>query len=190
MANTARILLWGALTLALTLWVWVEGGDTPGERTARARGCVLCHADDWQQLHPALQHHKPGSPITPALQQAIAQAHPALSSGVTQELAEYLAARQLPHLAAAHQGKLGATLYVAKCAACHGRQGEGQPGAYPPLKGSEWLHATPSRLPEILTEGLRGPITVRGEAWDAIMLPPGLSSEAEVNAVIEHIRSM
>ena len=184
-------LLFTTLTAALSLWVWVESSPAPGERAMRARGCALCHGDEWsRQLTPALRQWKSGAAITPILRDKLSKAHPYLSYGAEEELATLLSSQQLPLLAAMRREENGARLYRTKCAACHGANGEGQPGNYPPLRGSEWLTATPSRLPEILTNGLQGPINVRGEAWNGIMLPPGLNGEKEVNEVIQYIRTI
>ncbi len=153
------------------------------------RGCALCHGNEWQRrLHPDLLRRKPGSAISPTLQSALQRSHPALSSGAEDELVTWLVKQQQPLLAGAGNQQAGRTLYLAKCAACHGRNGEGQAELYPPLRGSEWLTATPSRLPEILTDGLKGPITVRGEKWDSIMLPPGLSKQSEIENIIQYIK--
>lgn len=190
MKRLACLLLYLLLTVGLSLWVWVESADSPSERTARARGCYLCHGGSLQQqLAPALREWQPGTPISPALRAHLVKAHPTLCRGAEEELAAHLLAEQLQHLAESRRQHLGETLYRAKCAACHGSNGQGQPNAYPPLQGSEWLTAEPSRLPEILTRGLQGPISVRGELWNTTMLPPGLSSDAEVQAVIRYIRS-
>lgn len=174
----------------LSLWVWVESAERPHERTARARGCPLCHGSDFtRELLPPLRHHHPGTPIRPALQQHLIQVHPLLSQGARDELTEWLACSQLPALAESRKEAPGEALYRAKCAVCHGSDGLGQPGSYPPLRGSEWLTETPSRLPEILTQGLSGPISVRGKQWNATMLPPGLSNEKEVSDVIHYLIS-
>ena len=178
-----------ALVTVAIVGLWTESGDTPAERAARARGCALCHGNEWrEQLHPTLRSHSPGSPISPALRDALLQAHPALSSGAADELTDWLSQQQLRLLAAANREQAGAALYRAKCAACHGRNGEGIPGQFPPLLGSEWLTAEPTRLPEILTYGLKGPITVQGQEWNSTMLPPGVTTPQEQKDIIQYIR--
>lgn len=181
-------LLFALLSAGLFLWVYVESASGAGERAARLRGCPLCHSAE-TPLSPALRQWQPGAPITPILRAELRRAHPRLSRGAETELTDWLVAGSLPKLAAARQTAPGAALYRAKCAACHGNDGNGQPGLYPPLRGSEWLTATPSRLPEILTQGLQGPISVKGTPWNAIMLPPGLADENEVQAVIDYLRA-
>lgn len=176
------------ITIAI-VGLWTEVGDTPAERAARARGCALCHGNEWQlQLHSSLRHHQPGTPISPALREALLQAHPTLSTGAEDMLTDWLSQQQLPLLAVANREQAGAALYRAKCAACHGRNGEGIPGQFPPLLGSEWLTAEPTRLPEILTYGLKGPITVQGQEWNSTMLPPGVTTPQEQKDIIQYIR--
>ncbi len=183
------VVIFLVVAASLTLWIWVEGARSPAERSARMRGCALCHGNEWtKQLLPELQRHKPGNAIRPILRAAIIGAHPRLSRGAEAELTEWMYSCQLPLLAASRREEAAATLYRAKCAACHGTDGNGSPGLYPPLRDSEWLSEEPSRLPEILMNGLQGPITVRGQEWNAIMLPPGLSSEEEMNTIILYIR--
>ncbi len=184
---TATALL---LLMAAGLCLFVEAAGSPGERAWRARACWLCHSGFERELLRALQQWKPGEPLRPRLRAALAAEHPRLAAGAEAELAEHIIAQQYAPLAAAQAGQRGEQLYRAKCAACHGRGGEGQAGAYPPLMGSEWLREADklARLPEILEQGLRGPITVKGEAWDAIMNAPGLKDGAEREAVMRYLR--
>ena len=58
------------------------------------------------------------------------------------------------------------------CVACHQSTGQGTPGQFPPLAGSEWVLAKdPSRVIRIALDGLTGPITVKGQPFSAAMLP-------------------
>ncbi len=177
------------LLLAAGLTLFVEGADCAGERAYRARGCGICHDNFSSKLLRALQGWKPGEALRPRVRAALAAEHPWLTRGAEVELAEYLIAQQYTPLAAEQTSGKGERLYRAKCAACHGRAGEGQAGAYPPLQQSEWLSdpVKRARLPEILTEGLQGPITVKGESWDSIMNAPGLRDEAEREAVMRYV---
>lgn len=174
------------VAVALGYAVYVHGGGA-GESVVRARGCVLCHGG-WEQPLPMLRTLREGQAMRPLLEERLRRVHPLLSRGVEGELAEYLLLKQLPFLAQLRAGAPGQALYAAKCAACHGKDGMGSPGDYPPLRGSEWLTDEPSRLPEIISQGLRGPIEVRGEAWDKTMLPPGISSPEQVQQLIEYLR--
>ena len=85
---------------------------------------------------------------------------------------------------------LGKTKYEATCMPCHQASGLGVPGQFPPLAGSEWVN-TPGagRMIRIALHGLSGPITVKGQEWNAAMPPVGdvLTSE-ELAAVVSYIR--
>ncbi len=55
------------------------------------------------------------------------------------------------------------------CAGCHQSEGQGQPGQYPPLAGSEWVVGPPERPIAILLYGLGGPVTVKGATYNGAM---------------------
>jgi len=67
--------------------------------------------------------------------------------------------------------QLGAKIYGQNCASCHQATGVGQPGAYPPLPGSEWVLGSKIRLTAILLKGLQGPLTVKGGSYGAMVMP-------------------
>jgi mono/diheme cytochrome c family protein len=75
------------------------------------------------------------------------------------------------------------------CASCHQTDGQGVAGAYPPLKGAEWVTGDPRILARILLNGLQGPIAVRGTEYDGAM--PGWSSLSaeEIAGVMTYIRN-
>lgn len=175
------------LTVALVALIYIEAGDSAEERMCRQRGCYLCHDRAFAEPLECLRSWKRGEPLTPLILERLQQEHPVLAGEVAAPMAAYIARQQLPALAAMQTGHRGESLYLAKCAACHGRQGEGTPGQYPPLMGSEWVTQEPSRLPEILRDGLQGPISVRGEPWDSVMLPPGVR-EADHALLIPYLR--
>lgn len=175
------------LMAALMALVYVEAGRSAEERVCRQRGCYLCHATAFAEPLECLSTWRRGEPLVPLIARRLSEEHAWLAGEAAPVLAAYIARQQLPALAAMQAGSRAESLYLAKCAACHGRQGEGTPGQYPPLMGSEWLTQEPSRLPEILSGGLQGPISVRGEAWDRVMLPPGVR-EADHALLIPYLR--
>lgn len=83
----------------------------------------------------------------------------------------------------------GATVYSGTCAACHQANGEGSPGLFPPLAGSEYVAGNPQRLMRIVLHGLSGPVTVKGATYSGQMPPWQQLSDAEVAAVLSYIRS-
>lgn len=66
---------------------------------------------------------------------------------------------------------LGKKVYGGNCANCHQASGEGQPGSYPPLAGSEWVLGSKERLAAILLKGLQGPLTVKGGSFGTQAMP-------------------
>lgn len=178
----------GAAVALLGYAVYVEFGGPAEQSTARARGCVLCHGQG--AFVEGVSRLKSGEPLRPLLAERLQEAHPVLSrgSGVVDELVDFLLPPHLAALAEHRAGSPGRVLYLSKCAACHGRDGAGTPGEYPPLQGSEWLTEEPGRLPEILSQGLKGPIRVRGEEWDKSMLAPGIAEPAQVQQLIDYLR--
>lgn len=170
-------------------FVYCESAEGRSERAARAHGCTCCHGEeDFRQVMGCLQHLRPGQDPSPLLRKRLLEEHPVLSSGAEDELTEWLLSRQIPALLRSRSHLADQALYRNKCAACHGNNGEGKPGSYPPLMGSEWITEEPGRLPEILRDGLSGPITVKGQPWDGVMLPPGIPDDATAERIIRYLR--
>ncbi len=83
----------------------------------------------------------------------------------------------------------GEELYRSKCQSCHQPGGEGLPGSFPPLVGSEWVIGDPETLARIVLGGLTGPVRVAGTTYQGAM--PGWAgemSDREVAAVLTFIR--
>jgi mono/diheme cytochrome c family protein len=55
------------------------------------------------------------------------------------------------------------------CVTCHQPNGQGLPGVYPPLAGSEWVTGNEERLIRVLLHGLSGPIEVKGNSYTGSM---------------------
>lgn len=55
------------------------------------------------------------------------------------------------------------------CVACHLPNGQGQPGAFPPLADSDWVLGDKERLIKISIHGLQGEIAVNGEKYVGVM---------------------
>lgn len=84
----------------------------------------------------------------------------------------------------------GSQVY-AQCSACHGQQGQGVPGAFPPLAGGHMpvlYNAEGGReyLVNTVLYGLQGQIEVEGQTYNGVM--PGWQqlSDAEIAAVLNH----
>lgn len=83
----------------------------------------------------------------------------------------------------------GGTIFAANCAACHQANGQGLPGVFPPLAGSEWVVGDPKVLANILLHGVSGKIEVAGQSFDGMMPAFAQLSDAEIAGVLTHIRS-
>jgi mono/diheme cytochrome c family protein len=73
---------------------------------------------------------------------------------------------------AAAVASAGATEYTNNCSVCHQADGNGMPGAFPPLAGSSIVNApSPDQMIMIVLKGLQGPVTVNGVEYNGIMTP-------------------
>ena len=84
----------------------------------------------------------------------------------------------------------GKQVFSTTCAACHQVTGEGVPGIYPPLAGSEWVNGEEAKVVRILLHGVTGPIEVAGETFNG-MMPPwgGTLKDDDIAAVLTYVRS-
>lgn len=77
----------------------------------------------------------------------------------------------------------GERVYAQNCVACHQAEGQGIPGAIPPLAASDFLNADEARAVDVIVNGLDGPITVNGESFNSIMPALGLSNDDVANVL-------
>ncbi|MGB5586402.1 MAG: cytochrome D1 domain-containing protein [Gammaproteobacteria bacterium] len=81
--------------------------------------------------------------------------------------------------AKAEQIARGEALYVPNCGGCHQANGQGLPGAFPPLAKSDFLLADRQRAVAITLQGKTGPITVNGQQYNAVM--PNMAHLTDAN---------
>ena len=85
----------------------------------------------------------------------------------------------------------GASLFVANCSSCHGADGSGIRGAFPPLNGSTVVQGDKETLTKILLHGLQGQVTVKGDQYNGTMPSFGnILSDEQISATLTYIRSM
>lgn len=94
-----------------------------------------------------------------------------------------------PRPAAAGAAVDGKALFAAHCAACHQATGQGLPGVFPPLDGSEWVHGDTRVLANILLHGVTGEISVKGAKFNGTMPSFRQLSDAELAGLASYIRS-
>jgi len=82
----------------------------------------------------------------------------------------------------------GQALYAQNCATCHGPDGHGQPGLYPPLAGNPDLARDKGAFPvAVVLHGIEGPLDIAGNRYDSAMPPFGHLSDAEVAEVVGYV---
>ncbi|MFP4088982.1 MAG: c-type cytochrome [Cyclobacteriaceae bacterium] len=84
--------------------------------------------------------------------------------------------------------KEGQEIYNSYCMSCHMSQGEGIPGAFPPLAGADYLMEDKERSIRVVMYGLEGEIVVNGVTYDNAMTPMGLTDE-EIAHVLNYVRN-
>ncbi|MGD1894696.1 MAG: c-type cytochrome [Cyclobacteriaceae bacterium] len=84
--------------------------------------------------------------------------------------------------------KLGEAIYQGYCLACHMNEGEGLPGAFPPLAKSDYLMADKERSIRQVMHGSEGEMVVNGETYNGVMPPQPLSDE-EIAHVLNFVRN-
>ncbi len=87
---------------------------------------------------------------------------------------------------------LGKRVFTANCMTCHQATGQGVPGVYPSLVGSEWvLDPKHERdIIRIVLHGLKGPITVKGNNYNNVMTPFGsILKDEQIANVLTYVRS-
>jgi mono/diheme cytochrome c family protein len=83
----------------------------------------------------------------------------------------------------------GSTQY-AVCAVCHQATGLGLPNTFPPLAGSEIVNGKADAHIRIVLQGVTGPFTVKGMAFNNTMPAQGAAmTDDDIAAVINYERS-
>ena len=84
---------------------------------------------------------------------------------------------------------LGKRVFTTICAACHQVTGQGVPGVYPPLAGSDWAQGSEDRIIRIVLQGLNGPITVSGHDFNNAMASlGGVLKDDQIANVLSYVR--
>lgn len=80
----------------------------------------------------------------------------------------------------------GSAIYNNFCVTCHLSSGEGIPGVFPPLNGSDWLSEKRTAAIHAVKFGLQGPIEVNGKAYNSVMTDLGLTDQ-EIADVLNYV---
>jgi len=85
------------------------------------------------------------------------------------------------------QVQAGQALFAGTCSVCHQANGEGLPGVFPPLAGSDYLAADPKRAIDIVLHGLSGKLTVNGNEYNSVMPPMNQLNDDEVANILTYV---
>lgn len=84
----------------------------------------------------------------------------------------------------------GEAIYERQCATCHGIDGQGMAGTFPPLDRAAWVTGDEDRLVRVLLHGLQGPVDIGGTRYNGVMMAfGGRLNDTEIAAVLTYIRS-
>lgn len=79
------------------------------------------------------------------------------------------------------------TLYETQCGACHKANGEGLPGAFPPLAKSDFLDNGKNAVIETILHGKSGKMVVNGKEYNGMMPPMGHLSDDEISKILTYV---
>ena len=84
----------------------------------------------------------------------------------------------------------GAQLYTTYCSVCHGLEGTGAAGTFPPLAESPWIKGDGDRAIKVVLHGLEGPVNVIGKIYNLAMPPQGeVLPDENIAAILTFVRS-
>lgn len=83
--------------------------------------------------------------------------------------------------------RAGEQLFAGTCSTCHQANGQGIPGVFPPLAGSDFLNADTARAIDIVLNGLSGKVTVNGTEYNSVMPPMSQLNDDEVAYILTYV---
>ncbi|MDF3079138.1 MAG: major anaerobically induced transrane protein [Sphingobacteriaceae bacterium] len=105
-----------------------------------------------------------------------------------QSITKATPAAVVPEKSQAERMLNGKILFEGNCAACHQVNGEGLPGAFPPLANSDYLMARADKGVGIPLHGLSGKIKVNGKEYDGVM-PQMQLTDDEIASIMTYVRN-
>ena len=105
---------------------------------------------------------------------------------VAQKAAAIASNPEIANITKEIQMERGKKVFLSACFACHQQEGQGLPGIFPPLAGSDYLKADKDRAIRIPLKGLQGPITVNGKPYNNLM-PPQVFTDDQIADVLTYV---
>ncbi len=87
------------------------------------------------------------------------------------------------------QVKAGEARFTGTCSVCHQADGTGLEGVFPPLANSDFLMADKQRAIAVIINGLSGPVTVNGKAYDSVMPPMSQLTDDEIANILTYVHN-
>ena len=81
----------------------------------------------------------------------------------------------------------GRELFLQNCAACHQLEGQGLPGAFPPLAGSDFIARNPAAVLEVTVKGRQGKMVVNGAEYDNVMPAMSYLGDEDLARIITYV---
>lgn len=83
----------------------------------------------------------------------------------------------------------GGQLYSQNCAGCHGANGQGISGVFPPLAGNPRVQDE-TYVVKVIRQGIGGPLEVGGQTYNGVMPPMPQISEADARAIAAYTKGL
>jgi len=181
------IIIPGIATTILVVLPWLDRSTT---RTFSARAPILLVTvaslaiiwglTIWSQL--SIQAKEALAPVAPA--------PPAVATSVSPSSASSSTGAPASGSSGTAATAAGASVFQQNCSSCHGAQGQGATGVFPPLAGNPVVTGDPHKVIGIVTGGLHGNVQVNGQTYNGMMPAwKGTLSNKDIAAVITYIRS-
>ncbi len=176
----------GIATLILFLLPWIDRSTTrtPGSRagillTTVVSLAIILGLTFWSQASIVAKQAAAPPPPPPVA---------AAATTTTASTGSAPAATAAPAAGGAAKAD-GASVFSQNCSSCHGAQGQGTPGAFPPLANNPTVTGDPAKVIDIVTNGLHGSIQVAGQTYNGMMPAwKGNLTNDQIAAVITYIR--
>jgi ubiquinol-cytochrome c reductase cytochrome b subunit len=179
----ATIIVPTLFLLIVLLIPWIDRSRT---RSFASRGRLLWSATIIVCTIIALSIY---AQITTMAKQAAGPPSPPESVVLSAAAAATLPSGNAPAAAASTTNANGAKVFSTNCSTCHGAQGQGLPGSFPPLANNPVVTGDPNKVIGIALNGLHESITVNGQTYNGVMPPwKGTLSNKDIADVITYIR--
>jgi ubiquinol-cytochrome c reductase cytochrome b subunit len=179
----ATIIVPTLFLLIVLLIPWIDRSRT---RSFASRGRLLWSATIIVCTIIALSIY---AQITTMAKQAAGPPSPPESVVLSAAAAATLPSGNAPAAAASTTNANGAKVFSTNCSSCHGAQGQGLPGSFPPLANNPVVTGDPNKVIGIVLTGLHESITVNGQTYNGVMPPwKGTLSNKDIADVISYIR--